>query len=84
MKLNSNKKAVVAGFILGTCVFFAYALFVIQMEGMKSFAPNKERHEEFAKALKKASENGVSVLAYECKVSPDTLEISLPVKVNLD
>lgn len=27
MKVNSNKKAVVAGVILGTCVFFAYALF---------------------------------------------------------
>lgn len=53
----------------------AYAVFVIQANAGEYFTPNKERHAEFAKALKNASENGVKVLAFNCDVKKDALNI---------
>ena len=60
-----------------------YVIFVIQMEGMKYFEPNIERHPEFADALKEAKKSGVNVLAYECCVTKDTLEISKEIEVRM-
>lgn len=62
----------------------AYAIFVIQMEGMKEFIPNDETHKAFGDALRQAAKDGVKVLAYECRVKPESLELSEPVKVTLD
>lgn len=61
----------------------AYIIFVIQMEGMKLFTPNEERHPEFARALRDAKCNGVSVLAYDCKVSSDSLLFNEKVETSL-
>lgn len=61
----------------------AYILFVIQMETAKYFTPNRETHPEFAEALKKASENGVKILAYTCTVTTDSMVIDKPCKVVL-
>lgn len=63
--------------------FEAYVIFVIQMEGVDEFCPNEERHFEFAKALREAQMCGVHVLAYQCKVGEDTLEISEPLKTRI-
>ena len=61
----------------------AYIIFVIQMKDVDYFMPNDETHPEFAKVLKKASDAGVRILAYDCNVKTDTLEIADPVKVYL-
>ena len=61
----------------------AYLLFVIQMGKVKYFTPNSETHPEFGEALKKASQNGVKILAYDCDVTPDSMEIKSPVCINL-
>ncbi len=61
----------------------AYVLFVIQMEGMKLFVPNDERHAAFGEALRLAESYGVKILVHECKVTPDTIEISKAVKYRL-
>ncbi|MCI6552476.1 MAG: A/G-specific adenine glycosylase [Lachnospiraceae bacterium] len=61
----------------------AYILFVIQMQGVESFSPNKETHPAFAKALEKAAEAGVRILAYDCRVTPDSMEIHSRVPVVL-
>lgn len=63
--------------------YHAYILFVIQMQGMKLFMPNDATHKAFGDALRYAAENGVRVLAYECEVKPDGLEITegLPIKL---
>jgi sugar fermentation stimulation protein A len=53
----------------------AYVLFIIQMSPIKYFIPNKERHPEFADALKTAKEKGVHVIAVTCNVGIDTLEV---------
>lgn len=62
----------------------AAVFFVVQMEGMQSFRPNDETHPAFGAALRKAAAAGVEVLAYECRVTPDTLEITCPVPVVLE
>lgn len=61
----------------------AYIIFVIQMEGAGYFAPNRETQPAFAEALKRASKEGVKVLAYDCEVTPGTMQIRKPVPVRL-
>lgn len=62
----------------------AAVCFVIQMEGMKRFSPNDDTHPQFGAALRKAAAAGVRVLAMECHVEPDRLEIVRPVPVELE
>ncbi|WP_313525298.1 DNA/RNA nuclease SfsA [Anaerotignum sp.] len=54
----------------------AYVLFVIQMEGIRAFCPHWERDESFSRALVKAQEAGVKILAYDCKVNVESLYLS--------
>lgn len=61
----------------------AYLLFVIQMEKVKYFTPNRGTHPEFGTALEKAFRAGVKLLAYDCKVAPDSMEIDSPVCIKL-
>lgn len=61
----------------------AYLCFVIQMAGMRDFAPNDETHPAFGQALREAARSGVEVLARACRVTPDTLEIAGAVPVIL-
>ena len=61
-----------------------FVLFVIQMDGVRYFTPNRQTHPEFAKALCKAAEAGVEVLAYDCRVTPDSMTINNPVPVVLE
>lgn len=61
----------------------AAALFVIQMKGVHAFSPHRERHPEFADALKQAKENGVRILAYDCAVTDRTMKLDAPVPVIL-
>ena len=61
----------------------AYVLFVIQMADVKYLHPNDATDPEFAKALREAAAAGVQVLAMDCRVTEDTMEIRDPVKVCL-
>lgn len=61
-----------------------YVFFVIQMSDVRYFTPNREKHLAFAQALVKAAEAGVKVLAYECQVTSNQLEITKPVPVVLE
>ena len=61
----------------------AYVFFVIQMKGVKYFAPNMVTHAAFGEALKEASESGVKVLAYDCNVKADEITICNPIEVYL-
>ena len=60
-----------------------YVLFVIQMADVKYLHPNDATDPEFGKALREAAANGVQVLAMDCAVTEDTMEIRLPVLVKL-
>ena len=60
-----------------------YILFVIQMSDVKYIRPHDETDPEFGRALREAAKNGVHVLAMDCAVTPDTMNIRLPVPVKL-
>lgn len=61
----------------------AYVLFVIQMADVKYLHPNDATDPAFAAALREAAANGVTVLAMDCAVTPDSMKLRLPVLVRL-
>ena len=61
----------------------AYLLFVIQMKGVKRFEPNWTTHHEFGEALQRAQKAGVKLIARDCLVTEDTIEIQDPVEICL-
>ena len=64
--------------------YAAAVCFVIQMPGMRDFAPNDATHPAFGGALRRAAAAGVEVLALGCRVEPDELWIDHTVPVRLD
>lgn len=63
--------------------FNAAVLFLIQMEEAIDFAPNDETHPAFGDTLRLAANRGVEILCFNCKVSPDSLELKDKIKVIL-
>lgn len=61
----------------------AYILFVIQMKGIKWFEPNDRTHLEFGDTLRQVAKNGVGVLAYDCSITKESMELDMPVEVRL-
>ena len=61
----------------------AFVLFVIQMSDVKYLHPNDGTDPAFGAALREAAEAGVTVLAMDCAVTEDSMEIRLPVPVKL-
>ena len=61
----------------------AYILFVIQMKEIALFRPNDETHKAFGDALREAKTSGVNILAFDCIVTPDSMEIDHPISVKL-
>lgn len=75
--IEELKKAVADG-------YDAYVFFTVQMNGVRYFTPNTDTHPAFAEALKEAERAGVKILAYDCRVEPDSLRIGKPVPVVLE
>ena len=61
----------------------AYILFVIQMKGVTRLEPNDSMHRAFGDALRAAAQQGVHVMAMDCAVAPDSIEISCPIPIKL-
>ena len=61
----------------------AAILFVIQMKGITEFRPNDITHRAFGDALRRAGEAGVKIYAYDSIITPDSITIDKPVKVQL-
>ena len=61
----------------------AYLLFVIQMEDVKYLHPNDATDPAFGAALRQAAATGVQVLAVDCHITPDSMELRKPVEVRL-
>ena len=53
----------------------AAILFVIQMKGPRLFRPNWATHPAFGEALAHAKRAGVTLLAYDCLVTPDSMTL---------
>ncbi len=61
--------------------FECYVIFVVQMKGVTEFKANRERHPEFADALKKAFESGVKIKALDCIVTHDEIKLDTDINV---
>ena len=61
----------------------ACILFVVQMEGMERFEPNRATDPAFAEALSEAAAAGVRIIAYGCDVAPDSMSLSYSIPVSL-
>lgn len=61
----------------------AYIIFVVQMKDVKYFEPNDLTHPAFGQALREAEEKGVHILAVDCDVEADKLNIRDNVMVKL-
>lgn len=59
--------------------FSCFILFVIQMKEISCFTPNRKTHPAFADALAAASQAGVRILAMDCRISLNSMEIDSPV-----
>ncbi len=72
--LKELQKAVTEG-------YKAYVMFVVQMDDVLYFEPNRITHPEFADTLKAVRENGVNVLAFQCDVTPQDIAIKNQIPV---
>lgn len=63
--------------------FGGYVLFVIQMPDVKHLHPNDVTDPNFGAALREAAAAGVQILAMDCAVTVDSMEIRSPVSVVL-
>lgn len=72
------------GLIEASGEYLTYILFVIQMKGVKFFTPNYLTDKNFSQGLIRAREAGVNILAYDCFVTRNSLEISEKVPVVLE
>ena len=61
----------------------ARVAFVVQMSGALYFTPNRRMHPAFGDALVRAGNAGVTVEAYDCVVTPDSMTIGRAVEVRL-
>jgi sugar fermentation stimulation protein A len=61
----------------------AYILFVIQMSPVKYLEPNDVTHKEFGDVLREAAKAGVHVMARDCKITIDSMEVMNEVEVRL-
>lgn len=62
--------------------YLAYIIFVIQMKRIIYFSPNFRNDPQFTRELIRASENGVEIVAIDCKVGKSVLELDSFVEVN--
>ena len=63
--------------------FGAYVLFVIQMADVKYLHPNDKTDPDFGAALREAAAAGVQILAMDCNVTPESMVLRSPVKLEL-
>lgn len=61
----------------------AYIIFVIQMKDVLYFEPNIRTHKEFGETLKEAKKHGVNILAVDCNVTEDSIDIKDYVEVKV-
>lgn len=63
--------------------YLSYLLFIIQMEKIKTMTIDIDIFEPLAAEISKAQKKGVQVIAYDCRVTPDSLILNQPVPFDL-
>lgn len=61
----------------------AYIFFIIQMDNVKYFTPNRDTHPQFADALAAAQKQGVNIVALDCKVTQNSISADNFVEIRL-
>lgn len=61
----------------------AGVLFLIQIDGIKSFRPHDDMDKDFGEALRFARSNGVDIYAYNCTVTENSITLNNEVQVIL-
>ena len=61
----------------------AGVLFLIQIDNIKTFSPNRETDPEFTHALELAKDNGVDIFAYSCIVTKEGITLNKMVDVRI-
>ncbi|MEG2075499.1 MAG: DNA/RNA nuclease SfsA, partial [Victivallaceae bacterium] len=61
----------------------SYIFLVIQMTGIEEFRPNDAIDSAFGKALRRAVQGGVKLLAFDSLVTRDSIKINSEIKTNL-
>ncbi len=61
----------------------AYVLFVVQMDNVCYLHPNDATDPAFGQALREAAAAGVQLLAMDCLVTKDSMQIQKPVQIRL-
>ena len=56
---------------------------VVQMEGVSFWSPNDRTHPAFGAAVRGAAAAGVEILCRDCRVTPDSLTMGIPVEIRL-
>ena len=70
-----------------TCMkdgYEAYLFFVVQMKHISHVEPNWKTHPEFGYALQKAVSAGVHLLAYDCLMTEDSIQVDQPLPVVIE
>lgn len=71
---------------LAACIsegYDAYAIFIVQMEGVSHFTPNYETHAAFGEKLAEAMEKGVKVSAFDCHVQPREMSVGKEILIKM-
>lgn len=61
----------------------SYIVFVVQMENVVGFSPNYKTHAEFGETLKRAKNQGVKLMAKNCRLTDSSIEIADDVEIIL-
>ena len=60
-----------------------HVIFIVQMEQVRYFEPNRATQPEFAEALREASEAGVKLHCIDCRVNEDSITPGRPVEIHI-
>ncbi len=61
--------------------YAAYLIFIVQMQGVRYFAPNRQTHPAFAGALCAAAQKGLHILAVDCCVTENEITADKAVQI---
>jgi sugar fermentation stimulation protein A len=61
----------------------AAVLFLIQIEDVGYFSPHDEMDKKFGEALRFAKESGVNILAYDCFIKEDAIELKNQIEIRM-
>lgn len=56
---------------------------VVQMEGVAFWSPNDRTHPAFGSAVRAAAAAGVEILCRDCRVTPNSIVMGMPVEISL-